>query len=120
MPTITLTDEHGIGNKTLEQRFEIPGETLTLRELLRRRIYEEANDYNAAQTASFQGLVQPEKKQQKRVDWQKQFAYAQSAFERRAFIVLVDDEQVDELDTPVRFRAGTQVTFLKLVPLVGG
>jgi hypothetical protein len=42
------------------------------------------------------------------------------AFGRNAFVVLVDDRQVAELDEEVHLRAGTRVTFLKLVPLVGG
>ena len=36
------------------------------------------------------------------------------------FIVLVDDYQVQELDEEIALRPETSVTFLKLVPLVGG
>jgi hypothetical protein len=35
-------------------------------------------------------------------------------------VLLVDDRQVESLDETVVLRAGGEVTFLKLVPLVGG
>ena len=34
--------------------------------------------------------------------------------------MLVDDRQVDELDEEIEIRPDTTVTFLKLVPLLGG
>jgi hypothetical protein len=34
--------------------------------------------------------------------------------------LLVDDRQVDELEEEIEIRPDTTVTFLKLVPLVGG
>lgn len=42
------------------------------------------------------------------------------AFSRNGFVVLVGDRQVEDLDAGVGLPAGTEVTFLKLVPLVGG
>ena len=120
MATITLTDEQGIGNKTLTKPFDVAQDTLTLRELLRLRVYGEAEEHNAQENTVFSGLVQPEGGPKRRVDAEAQFHRAIEAFERRAFIVLVDDEQVDALDTVLNVAAGVRVTFLKLVPLVGG
>ena len=120
MAIITLTDEQGIGNKTLEKPFDVTQDALTLRELLRLRVYSEAEAHNAQENTVFSGLVQPESGPKRRVDAGAQFHKATEAFERRAFIVLVDDEQVDALDTVLDVAAGAQVTFLKLVPLVGG
>lgn len=78
----------------------------------------------------FRGLVQPtdteamlngyRMRQVRRVDPQRQFDLAVSAFSRNGFVVLVDDRQVEELDDVVELRRDTEVTFLKLVPLVGG
>lgn len=45
---------------------------------------------------------------------------ALEAFERNGFILLVEDRQVETLEEEIRVRPDTQVTFLKLVPLVGG
>jgi hypothetical protein len=45
---------------------------------------------------------------------------AKRAFYTNGFILLVDDRQVDELEEEIEIRPHTTVTFLKLVPLVGG
>jgi hypothetical protein len=42
------------------------------------------------------------------------------AFEGNSFIVLVDDNQIERLDGEIALHPETSVTFLKLVPLVGG
>jgi hypothetical protein len=47
-------------------------------------------------------------------------AAAIQAFEDRLYYVFVDDAQGEQLDQPVRLRPGSSVTFLRLVPLVGG
>ncbi|WGW02599.1 hypothetical protein [Tropicibacter oceani] len=36
------------------------------------------------------------------------------AFENRSLIILIDDRQIDKLDAPVFFRAGTVITFLHM------
>lgn len=68
MTTITLTDEQGIGNKTLEKPFDVAQDSLTLLELLRLRVYGEAEAHNAEGSADFSGLVQPEGGPKRRVD----------------------------------------------------
>ena len=42
------------------------------------------------------------------------------AFEDGLYYVFVDDEQAQALDAPVRLRADSRVTFLRLVALAGG
>ena len=54
------------------------------------------------------------------IDPQAQFEKAVEAFDGNGFIVLVDDKQSESLDDQVALRPETTVTFLKLVPLVGG
>jgi hypothetical protein len=54
------------------------------------------------------------------VDADKQTEIALAGFERGQILMLVDDRQVDDLDHVVTLREGSTVTFLKLVPLVGG
>ena len=45
---------------------------------------------------------------------------ALDAFAAGAFLLLVDDRQVESAEEPVRLSDGTVVTFLRLTPLVGG
>ena len=105
-------------------------ERISVRELIRSRVYQEVKDYNTNQPEYFQGLVQPtdtEKtlngyklRQLRQIDWEKQFEKAIAAFEGNGFVILVDDEQLTELEEEIVVAPGTSVTFLKLVPLVGG
>jgi hypothetical protein len=78
----------------------------------------------------FHGLVQPTEAERTlngyrlksihRLDWQAQYEQAIEAFARHSYIVLVNDRQVADLDALVELHTETEVTFLKLVPLVGG
>jgi hypothetical protein len=54
------------------------------------------------------------------VDWEQEYTRALEAFTAHRYIVLIDDRQVDDLDMLVSLRAGCEVVFLRLTPLVGG
>jgi hypothetical protein len=129
--TLTIADQTASGQTTGETVLEFLTETITVREMIRARVYQEVNDYNRHQPERFRGLVQPadveqklnnprEPKPRRQVDFKSQFAVACDAFARNGFFVLVDDKQVEDLDDVITLRAGTQVSFVKLTPLVGG
>jgi hypothetical protein len=56
----------------------------------------------------------------RQIDWKQQSERACDAFERNGFFVLVDDRQPDSLDEEITVGPDTRVSFVKLVPLVGG
>ncbi|WP_341718928.1 hypothetical protein QQG74_03920 [Micromonospora sp. FIMYZ51] len=131
MATVTFVDESTAGARTPAWALRIFEERLTLRELIRRRIHQEVAEYHAATPAPRRLLVQPTRTEQalngdpaerspRRVDPARQVALAEEAFGRNGFVVLVGDRQVEELDDELDLRRDTEVTFLKLVPLVGG
>jgi hypothetical protein len=131
MPTaVTIRDETTQGETTNELTLEFLDERVTVRELIRSRVYQEVTEYNARQAGYFNGLVQPKDaervlggfriREKRRLDWEAQYRKAQEAFERNGFLLLVDDRQLDDLDQEIELRHDATVTFLKLVPLVGG
>ncbi|MCM0679193.1 hypothetical protein NCC78_31670 [Micromonospora phytophila] len=130
MVMVRFVDETTSGARGDGWHLEIFEERLPLRELIRRRVFQEVAEHNARRPAVFRGLVQPGDTEAtlngrrpdapRRVDAEEQFTRAVAAFGRNGFVVLVDDRQVDQLDTEVELRVGTEVCFLKLVPLVGG
>jgi len=109
---------------------EFLDETVTAQEIIRRRIYQEVQDYNLKKDDVFMGLVQPtdteillngfKVKENRKLDWEAQYAKALEAFKGNGFIMLVNDKQVESLEDIVELKTGTQINFLKLVPLVGG
>jgi len=108
----------------------ISGESISLRELIRQRVTQEVEEFNGRKPVVFRMLVQPNDTertlngfkfhQPRLVDPVNQYEKAIEAFEGNGFIVLVDDTQVEELDAEISLQPETSVTFLKLVPLVGG
>jgi hypothetical protein len=131
MPTtLTIHDETTSGNKTHSFTLECLTERLTVRELIRARIYQEVQDYNQRQPEYFRGLVQPTEaervlngyklKAQRQINWQEQYDRALDAFGRNGFFVLVGERQAENLDDEFEVKVDTAISFVRLVPLVGG
>lgn len=130
MGMVTFVDETTSGDRGAGWGIEIAEERLALRELIRRRVFQEVAEYNARTSGVFQGLVQPEGTERvlngyalrtpRRIDPEVQTDLALKAFAGNGFLVLVGDRQVTDLDEEIELALGTEVTFLKLVALVGG
>lgn len=130
--TLTVRDEttFAFGGEEREFTLDFPAARVTVRALIRARVYGEVGEYNARRPGLFRGLVQPtdaervlngfKVREGRRIDPEGQFEKALEAFGRNGFLLLVDDLQVDDLEETIEVGPGTTVTFLKLVPLVGG
>jgi hypothetical protein len=131
--TITVRDETFPGREKAELTLEFLTERVTVWELIRGRVYQEVTEHNAkrALAPAARPLVEPtaterllngtaEAAPPKRVDWQQQFDRALKAFHRNGFLVMVNGQQYDLLDAEIELSTDTQITFLRLVPLVGG
>ena len=59
-------------------------------------------------------------KTRRKIDWQEQFQRALESFARDGFFVLVGDQQAEDLDQEFEVKVETEVSFVKLMPLVGG
>lgn len=130
MATITIYDETISGEKTDGFDLEFASATISARELIRKRVYEEVREFNLREEETFHGLVQPtdaervlngyKLKKKRQLDWEQQFERAIAAFERNGFFILADGKQIESLDETIEIKLRTQVSFVKLVPLVGG
>jgi hypothetical protein len=128
--TLMVRDETTSGDTLHEFALEVLTERITVRELIRSRVYQEVQDYNRRQPLIFRGLVQPtdaertlngyELRKGRTIDWKRQYDKALEAFETNGILILVDDKQAESLDEEIVIRPGTHVSFLRLTPLVGG
>jgi hypothetical protein len=126
--TIALNDETTSGESRSAGTFQFDNANLTLRDLIRLRVQQEVARFNEADYEVFRGLVQPEESERilngvrtrPTLDWQKQFAKAITAFNGNGFLVLIDDRQIIDLDECLSITSQSKITFLKLVPLIGG
>ena len=127
---LVIRDETMAGKTLAEWSLDFLTERINVRELIRSRVYQEVQDYNLKQTLEFRGLVQPADAEQaaggyrlkkpRQIDWQEQFAKAAEAFEQNRILILINDRQAESLDEEFVIEPGTSVSFLKLMPLVGG
>ncbi len=130
MPTLAIRDETTNGEPAHEFLLEVPAEHLTVRELIRSRVYQEVQDWNRRCPPVFRGLIQPTEAEQslngfamkdiRQIDWKRQFDRAVEAFNTHRVIILVDDQHIDDIDAEITLRQGTVVSFLRLTPLTGG
>jgi len=130
MGNLLIHDETTSGQRTNSFTLDCLTERLTVRELIRARIYQEVQDFDLQQPEHFRGLVEPtaaehtlngyKLKAKRQIDWQEQFQRACEAFERNGFFVLVGHRQAETLDESFEVKVDTEVSFVKLVPLVGG
>ena len=127
---MTIYDESAAGETLLELTLNVSDERITVRDLIRQRVYHEVDEYNRCQPDTFRGLVQPTDserilngyrlKQPRTIDADTQCAKAIGAFAGNQIILLVDDRQVESLDEEIVLGPDTRVSFLRLTPLVGG
>jgi hypothetical protein len=125
---LSLHDETTAGERRSAGTFQFDSTNLTLREIIRLRVQQEVARFNEAEYEVFRGLVQPEESERilngvrtrPILDWQKQSAKAIAAFQGNGFLVLLDDRQIVDLDERLDITSRSKITFLRLVPLIGG
>ncbi|MEM6513022.1 MAG: hypothetical protein AAF660_08425 [Pseudomonadota bacterium] len=129
--SLKLVDETTSGEVYRETVLELVSAKVSVRDLIEQRVRSEVSQYNAENvTKLFSGLVQPRGAERRvngyalpnkrQIDADEQVSKALDAFERNGFFLLVDDRQVESLDEMFGVTANTRVTFVKLIPVVGG
>lgn len=128
--SILIVDESLNGERTPVFTLESLSETMTVREIIRGRIYQEVQDFNQQAKDVFQGLVKPGEAEEaangyrfrkhQQIDWETQFEKACEAFESNGFFMIIDNQQAESLDEKFTIAVETEVSFIRLVQLVGG
>lgn len=127
---LQIHDETSTGQRTASTTLVLATERVTAREVLRRRIEQEVEAFNRAKPEYFQGLVQPTDaeavlngyrlRNHRLLDWREQAASAERGFANNGFLMLIGDRQVEDLDEEIVVTPGLSISFVRLVPLVGG
>lgn len=133
--TLTIRDESTAGKVFNQQPLVFPTERITVRELIRERVYQEVQDFNQRKAeVVFKGLIQPSDteqaftgqrtdyrmKQRRNIDWKEHYGRALSGFESNGFFILIDNKQAESLDQEFAIAPTSEVSFVKLTILVGG
>ena len=117
--TLTIFDETMSGHTTYELTLDFLTEHITVRELIRSRVYQEVQDFNLRKDNIFNGLVQPTEsevtlngfrlKERRQIDWQRQYEKAVEAFEATRIIVLIDDKQAESIEQMMTTLSSAQI-----------
>ena len=127
---ILISDELLSGTITNQFEIQIESDSITVEELISKRVMQEVEQYNRRLPEFFNGLIEPSdaektlngfklRKKQK-IDAEKQMYVALNAFQKNGYFVLVDDSQVDDLNQIITLRGTSKISFVKLTPLIGG
>ena len=125
-----MIDETTAGGRHEAPPLEVESSDLTVRDLISLRVRAEVRRYNNREDGEFYGLVQPTDLEQMingpvkhrflPVDADRQVEVALKAFRSQSVIVLLPSGQAEALDQVIHLSHGDEVSFLRLVPLVGG
>src|SRR5436189_4979913 len=117
--TVTVHDETTSGQKTNTFTLDCLTERMTVRELIRARIYQEVQENNLKEPEYFRGLVEPSEserslngyklRKRRKIDWEKQYNRALEAFQRNGLFVLAGHKQADGLDEELELKAEADV-----------
>ena len=98
--TLTVRDETVSGKTTNEFVLDFLTERITIRELIRSRVYQEVKDYNVQQPEQYLGLVKPLDAEEalngfrfrkpRQIDWKQQFDKAIEAFQAGQVLILIE------------------------------
>lgn len=127
---IIIHDETQSGCILNQVKLKVSKHRITVKELIKLRIFQEAEEFNAKRSSHYSGLVRPDHAKpvlsgfqldpSYRIDPQKQYYIAMDAFKRQGFFVMVDEEKIDDPEYAIAIRSCPRISFLKLVPVVGG
>lgn len=127
MPVSVTVRDVSIDGRSLEETtIHLLTETISVRELIRSRVYQEVSEYNGRRIGKWSGLVHPAEAKQtsssppRRIKWEIQFRKAVAAFVAGSLLILVDGRQTIDLDEVFEIGPGTDISFLRLMPLIGG
>ncbi|MEI6950480.1 hypothetical protein V9K67_25075 [Paraflavisolibacter sp. H34] len=127
---LTINDETGTGKVVHTFQVEFPLSLVTVADIIEKRVRAEVHQHNTARKENFYGLVQPSEAEAalngsrsqkfRFIDADKQVEAAKEAFLRNGFFLLIDNLQAESLDQAFLLHAGSEISFVKLTPLVGG
>ena len=125
--TLTVHDRSLDGTLLHELTLDFLTERITVRELIRGHVYQTVTEANAGRVEHWMGLDRsaikaqaPDVGKPKPIDWKSQFERATSAFRTGTLMILVDGRQVEKLDEEIEVRVDSEISFLRLTPLIGG
>ena len=115
------------GQRLRHTQLTVPS-TLTVRELIRRKVEQEVTEYLAGARPGISGeYLAPETLIRAQTPAALapgavavEIAHAQHAFAARDYMIVIDDHRIVDSNAVVTLSPTTRIEFIKILPLVGG
>lgn len=130
MVVLSVKDENFSGKVLREVSVRFNSKSVTIQDIIEARVRQEVESYNNKQPEYYNGLIEPTDAEKtingyklhnrKLIDAEKQVYTALDAFQKNGFFVLIDNQQYTDLNQGIQLASNTNVSFVKLTPLVGG
>lgn len=117
--TLVIRDEDSAGNLLNQIEIPLSSQVLTLRDVIAERVLQEIETARKRTTDLPYGLV-TQQAPANEVDYEQELIRALAAFGENRYFVLIDDRQIEDLDETVSLRDAAIMTFVRLIPIVGG
>jgi hypothetical protein len=116
------------GQRLLQTHVTVPAATLSVSELIARKVRQEVAECVAQQRPGLSGeYFSPEALLRAATlealapgDIDTEIERAQRAFVARDYMIVINNRRVFDVNEMLRLQADTQVEFIKILPLVGG
>ena len=127
---VTIKDDTLSGQTKHQLDLHIQERSCTVKEIIRKRIFQEVENYNNKLPEYFNSLVQPTDaeytlngyrlREKRKIDPEQQYYLALEAFMKNGFFMLINDQQIDDPEAKIELTNNMVISFIKLTPLVGG
>jgi hypothetical protein len=127
---VTIKDDTLSGQTKHQLDLHIQEDSCTVKEIIRKRIFQEVENYNNKLPEYFNSLVQPTDaeytlngyrlREKRKIDPEQQYYLALEAFMKNGFFMLINDQQIDDPEAKIELTDNMVISFIKLTPLVGG
>lgn len=118
--TLVIRDEDSAGNLLNQIEISLSSPVLTLRDVIAERVLQEIETVRKRKNTDLPYGLVSQQAPANEVDYEQELMRALAAFGENRYFVLLDDRQVEDLDEPVSLRDAAIVTFVRLIPIVGG
>ena len=127
---LIIHDEDVRGNRIHTLRVANNDESLSVGDILKRRIENEITRFNLQRPVCFFSLVQPKNseitprgfrlREHRAIDWETQFQAAIEAFDKKGFIVNINGKDVQGLDDIIDTSDVVEVVMIRCMEIVAG
>lgn len=128
MNILTITDKTIAGKNLNALDIEIENDKISVEDIIRQRVTKEVHLFNnkakklnsLVTPSTFELALNKPRKKPKEIDVEEQIYIALDGFLTNQFFILINNQQVEQLNTTFLIKDIEEVAFIKLTQLVGG